>query len=101
MSRTNGAIPKAGLDRQFSSLFVHASPPELTLSPSSDRRKLLTNRRRKPLVNRLTDSRLQGLQNAGRGREIDQTGGASGRDFVVDTPFLDVPVLIDMGGGPD
>ena len=35
------------------------------------------------------------------GLEIDQTGGPAGRDFLVHAPFLDVPVLIDMGGGPD
>ena len=42
-----------------------------------------------------------GLQNGHGGLEIDQPGGPAGRDFVVDAPFFDVPVLVDMGGGPD
>ena len=44
---------------------------------------------------------LQGVQNAHGGPKIDQPGGAAGRHLLVDAPFFGVPVLVDMGGGPD
>ena len=37
----------------------------------------------------------------GGGPEIDQPRGAARRHLLVHAPFFDVPVLIDMGGGPD
>src|ERR1700737_3927856 len=49
----------------------------------------------------LTDLRIQCPNNAGSSLEIDQPRRAPGGDLFIHAPFFDVPVLIDMGGGPD
>src|SRR4051812_18654713 len=49
----------------------------------------------------LTAARLQRLQYACRRPEIEESREPTRRDFLVHAPLFDVPVLVDMGGGPD
>ena len=43
---------------------------------------------------------IKGFQHAHGGLEVDQLGGLPRRHFLVHAPFLDVPVLVDVCGGP-
>src|ERR1700676_1768477 len=48
----------------------------------------------------LTERRIQSFQNACGGLEVDQARRPPRRHLLIHPPFFDVPVLIDMGGGP-
>src|SRR5665647_3731591 len=63
--------------------------------------RVVPGRRYRSVVNlALTEHRIQGPQDTGGGLEIDQPRRAARRHLVVHAPFLAVPVLVDMGGGP-